>query len=564
MAFTWKNNLYFTNNSYVSISGSDLNDGAYLKPFKSVQKAIDDNKTNVQIGTGLYRESLSAIIKLYGDGTVKFDGTLYDKFIDSGDIYNLIIENYTYLRFTNLISKFINCKIKNIVDINGVDNENLTLHKCLIKDIANEFGTGLANLSDSGFSKNTLYNCNIRLQGIALNGGIETSYNENIFSNCNIHFIAETNLDYCLFHNCNFKFGNELTYTSLTGSTDDERFADLISRYNTVFPTSIFKLNNCKVTENNIFNNSVLDDFTLLPGSIASTMNYKKQSIGAFNIGFPTYVYDNDLGYPNSFYNRSAINFVITNNSLAQQLNINGDLLGESYIEEKPKDLLKSYEIVNNSSIFSISDNSNSAIDTQQDLDVVDIFPNTNLINGELYYVMTGTVTYNAYAYPVSSKFFATNNNSFTSSDGGILRKVIELPNRLTNSIRFKNTISNTQINQSEILNIDSWYRVYNSSIVFDSITYQIGDIFKCNGIGLTFTGSGYLIEEFTSADNWLAFEINFKPTVKKVGDVSNGAIDISNGDINYYNSTNISRPDFPIKARYIQKAWTIKINMLK
>ncbi len=575
MAFNWKPNPYFATTAYVSVAGSDLNDGSAQKPYRSLQKCKDSGKTLIQISSGGFRENVTSLVASYfGDGRVIIDRTFATGTFGNGiSLYNIKLINNSLGGFLNLFYS-----INKGSDIDGrLGYANNTFYNVLVNCGTESNKLSQGQPSGTGYAKNYTYkNCFIQFLGVADN--LTKGMFNSVFDSCYIYiatvFSFASCYDFNLFNTCQYKFGNDSVYKT---QAQIEATYGLLgieavrAYYNAKFATSQVFLNS-KVADP-LFNNPNIDDYTLKPLSPARHMAYDGSFIGAYDVAFSVKPYANDLSYPDGFYNASkGANILASASKLSLARNADGNSIGGGQITTKPQDFIAVYELRTVLANQQIADRNRECIDTNADIDMsAAINAGTAITVGESYVVEGGSVVYNGITYATRTKFIAvTGQTAFTSADGGYLYLIKETPNRSTCEMRFKQTIAGTVINPGTNLIANSWYKVVNNSVTWNGLTIPIGDSFQALAGLLSFTGGG-CIEIFNDADLWYEVEIGDKPMCKKVGNVISGAIDIgtdgkplTNGHKEFYTASNIARTSQIIQTRYIQYRVTFQNKMLK
>jgi|SRR5665647_749886 len=562
--FNWTKNPYFTSACYVSRFGSDSNDGSANAPYRTVQKAKDAGKASVQLGPGVYREAPSYTGDIFGEQSI------VDLTLSVGYLANTQAKRVIGIKMVNAVSlsncSYQNSILKDIVSGSQIDGASINVNNNIFKNIGIS-GTAsrsvsLYNTTSHGLKNCTFDNCWVVLQTTSSS---LTGMTFCIFSNCKIEivnaFVYLLSNNYNLFYNCTFKFGTDTVYKtqadieSLYGvSGIDAIRAYYNAKFGTfnVFPT-------CLVADP-LFNNSALDDYSLKPYSPARNMAYDGTYIGAKDVGYPTYAYANDQDHPNSFYNASkSANVIVANNSITLARNVDGSAVGGGNITEKSKDLGKIQEIKSNQLSFAFADRNREMPNASPTIDMTaPIAAGTALVSGMIYINEVDTVLYNAVLYPIRSRIYAIDTNTFTGN--GVLYKVINNAQNNTNLIRFKQSISGAKISAGTNLTVNSWYRVYDNLITWNGLNIGIGDVFQAIAGRVSFSGSGKCVEEFNDTDVWGEYVINAPILVKRIGNISMGAIDtgtdgklLSNGHPEYDNATNKARTGFTIFARYVQ-----------
>jgi len=562
--FNWPPNPYFVPTAYVSVFGRDDNDGTANKPYRTLQKCKDAGKKDIQIGPGVYREApyFTVLgINIFGVNYI-IDGFLTGNYFGGGGggggathrIHSAVMLNSMF-RDQFQVTEFDKCVLKNCSHstggssgING-PNKNTIFSKAI-----GVISLGSYYQTFQGV-KCTFYKCSIRLVG----GYFDAMATSLIFHTCDIEITSDVPVRYDLFYNCRFKIGTETIYSYLNGATDAAKLLELKSRYSAKFPTAIYGFEGCKITDP-LLNNPELDDFTLQPLSPAKNAGYDGTYIGAKDVGYPTYAFANDLGRSNSFYNASkSVNVIVADDSITLLRDSSGTAIGGGNITEKPKDLLKIQEIKGSGVSFLAADRNREMPTYAPAIDLTaPISAGTALISGRVYINEIDTVTYNNIVYPIRSRIYTIDTNSFTG-----LGKLYLVKNNApvnTNLIRFKQSVSGTKILAGTNLTANSWYRVYDDVVSWNGLTVPVGDVIQAITGKLSFTGFGSCVEEFNDGDTWSEFTLNAPILVRRVGNLYTGAIDVgtdgkalSNGHPEYYSALNTVRPEFSVFARYVQ-----------
>lgn len=578
--FNWSPNPYFTPTAYRSDLGSDANDGTANAPYRTFQKCKDMGKIAVQSAPSVNREDISFnSLTIFGE-----PGFVFDRYIKSSSLcigaiysYNVKFRNFSSATANNITiyrSFYDNCLVKG----SAYGSSLISMTESILKKstISISHTTGFTSKCD----KNTFVNSNVYIVPSTLS---INSIRENIFFGSKIEIVSSLDaiafqtIAYCLFFDCQFKFGSDAYKTQVQLETETGLTGiDAIRKaHQTKFGGSVDTFQMCKVADP-LFNNVNLDDYTLHPLSPARHMAYDGTYIGAKDVGFPTFAYTNDLGYPNAFYIASKhANIIVGNNSITLARNPDGNAVGSGYITEKPKNLGQIYELKGNGSSYMGADRNREMLDVNSDIgDMASpISAGTPLTSGVIYINEGGSVVYNGTTHANRSRITAVDSvQSFTTTEGAVLHAVTEYPNRYTNLIRHKQTIPGTQIAAgTDVLTADSWYRVLTSSITWDGKTIPVDDCFQAVAGKLTFTGTGVCVAEFSAADVWSECIIDAPIKCRRVGNVASGAIDvgtdgkpITNGHKEYYNATNKVRAEFSIFAAYVQKHWVLNAKMSK
>ena len=575
MAFNWKPNPYFTPNAYVSIAGNDLNDGTAQRPYRSIQKAKDAGKSLLQVGPGSFNESPGFGGNIFFESSSVVDG--FGKsgaFATGQNFYRGILKNNIPSSINNTI-RFYNCKLINTYRYD--ENVLICFDSCLIKNL-NFASTWNYIFNPNFWKKSTFYNCELILPNkISLLQN--NAFGECIFHSTKLTFQGTTEvinsyfLSYCLFFNCQFKFGNGVykTIQTIEAETGLTGIDALRKAHQNYFGGSIDVFKSCIITDP-LFNDINNDDFSLKPLSPARHLAFNGTYVGAFDVAFPIRPYADDINHPDGFYNASkGANILASNTKLSLARNPDGSAVGGGQITTKPQDFGAVYELRTVLASQQIADRNREWIDTNADIDMTaPIYPGTAITVGESYVVEGGSVVYNSVTYTTRNKFIAVaGQTAFTSPDGAYLYLIKETPNRATVEMRMRQTLSGVIVTPGNNLTDGSWYKAV-GAVNWNSKVIPDGDSFQAVTGALSFTG-GNCVEIFTDADVWYEVEIGDKPVAKRVGNVQGGAFDVgtdgkplSNGHKEFYTTTNQARASFMMQARYIQYRITFQNKMLK
>jgi len=559
--FNWAKNILFTPAAYVSKFGSDANDGSANAPYRTVQKAKDAGKASIQIGPGVFREAPAFIGLVFCEGTIADLTTLSGFFIA---MTGNIVSGVRILNADGLSAcAYSNSFFKNISGPYNCYGRSMQVNFNIFKNVASSSASRIyCGASSLGLRNCTFDNCQVRLSDAQdFFSGMMFSIFNNIKIEILTAFTWSQSNDFNIFYNCSFKFGADGTFKTqgeldaLYGLTGID---SIRAYYSTKFNTyNVF--NSCKVVDP-LFNNILLDDYTLKPSSPARNMAYDGTFIGAKDVGYPTYAYANDIDHASAFYNASkSANVIVANNSITLIRNSDGSAVGGGNITEKSKDLGKIQEIKSNQLSFAFADRNREMPNASPAIDLTaPIVAGTVLVSGNVYINEVDTVTYNAVLYPIRSRIYAIDGNTFTGN--GLLYKVLNNTQNYINQIRFKQSITGAKISAGTNLTVNSWYRVYDNLITWNGLNIAVGDVFQAVAGKVSFTGTGKCVEEFNDADVWGEYVINAPILVRRVGNLAIGAIDtgtngklLSNGHPEYNNATNKARAEFPIFARYVQ-----------
>jgi hypothetical protein len=557
-------NVKPANAVYVGLFGNDTSgNGSRQYPYRTFAKGCSSVTAANQIivlGSGVYRENYTgnnSSCLIIGDGNVVVDGTGLTT-VTAGYFY---WENVTIRNFQSF-GNWAGLKNSTIMDFSsGGDIGSAYMTGSKLIRIGTNGGTTTLLFprpaSINVFYNNTFIDC----MGLAVIGtSIKYTHWKLIFHRCNIVFNQVSNLTYCLFYNCNFRFSASYgtnvpsaVYPAVPASyANISTLPGLIAAQAAVFPGALINFDNCQVTDP-LFNNPAIDDYTLQFGSPARNMSYQGTYVGAHSIAYP--VKASATESTGSFDFSTAVNFVIANDSLT---------LANTALDAEIKTKL----IVNPTGrqiqrfpIFGFNaDRNGQYIDSIADLDTISKSPGNTLSAPVPYLVENGAITYNNVIYQPGDKFTTvTGITSFTSSSGGTVREIIEAPQRHTMMMRCSN--GNGTITAGSALGIDYWYFVQSGSVVYNTVTYNAGSTFKAVDTN-AFTGTG-AVTLALSTETFQHYEPGIQPTSNNAGDSATGAILRGNGDPSYIRG-GYGVQEFPVNAVFIQLYYQVKVNNLK
>lgn len=531
-----------TNIAYVAKWGNDTTgNGSRDRPFLTVATAksvlTPGTPSMIVLGTGVYNTTLnvgsSEQIALVGDGAVIIDGTTFNNFI-TGSL-SFVSFSFSNLTFNNFISIGLSL---------GTSCYSIVYNNCVVDKVTNVFIGSTSVL----LSSNTFSNINL-LEVSPLGGGAAFTYTSfskiernnsfiniknvryiaqplfiwsggyyNVFKNCNIQYQATTYTDYNVYHNCNFRF-NTTAGTQPTGFPEDSGNTYVPTGWMATRPTTSAAIQAGQVAAgfagvgfaNSIvqtdyptdpnFNNISLLDFTLKPTSPARNLAYEGTFVGAKSVGTPLVF--RTIQANGNWNNSGATNLTVVDDSAT--LTTDSNAVIESNVVDLGKD-----KVLRAISMLGLLGNRNGEwVDTSTDLDSVTTASGSNLlIANQSYIVEVGTVTYNGVLYQVGQKFAVISGTlDYTPTGGGVVRKIIEAPNRVCYEMRI-----------SSVSAVDC------------------------------------------SAQSYFKYEFGVQPSVNKVGNVSSGAISKGNGDITFDRTVaNV----FLLSAQWIQIRLNVQNNNL-
>lgn len=492
-----------SNCCYVALFGNDITgNGSRLYPYKTIGKAVTVNtaNNNIIVGSGTYREAIDKQISLIGDGDVVLDGTGYPVFSGTG----CALKNVT---------------VKNFISISGVGY--LLADNCTFMDIG---GNGNAGLSDlylnctfirinstlkiyrallTAYGNNTYIDCiDVRISNTL---GLRYTQWNFIFYRCNIVFVNTSCISNSLFYNCNFRFDSTITtptvyYPSVpTGYTQINNIADLRALHLSGYPSTTFNFVAC-VVDDPLFNNYSIDDCTLSFASPAKNLSFLGTFVGSKSIAQSLKIRSVDTDGDFDF--SSAVNVTIADDSITLTDPTQDAIIETKVITNAIGRQLKSIPIIG----FN-ADRNGQYIDSIANLDTVTKSAGDVLGIPTSYLVESGSITYNSAIYTAGQRLTTvTGQTTFTTTTGGVLREILEAPQRHTIEMKFSD------------------------------------------------------VQPFTT-EAYNHFEPGITPTTNNVGDSRTGAILRGNGDPAYLRGSTV---EFPINSKYIKIRFIIRANNLK
>jgi hypothetical protein len=138
---------------------------------------------------------------------------------------------------------------------------------------------------------------------------------------------------------------------------------------------------------------------------------------------------------------------------------------------------------------------------------------------------------------------------SFSSAGGGVMREVLQAPNRYTVGMRVKSA-ADTPITSASALTANAHYYVVSGSVTHDGNTYNANDSFDAGAV-TSFTGAGTVEKVFDPSDAFFPYIAPSTPIrCNRVGNVGTGAISKGNGDPTFDTAT---ANQFRLFAVYVQ-----------
>lgn len=479
------------------------------------------------LGSGVYRESLTvsntqSFIAIIGDGDVTLDGTGIANLLTNSNNTNTLFVGLKIRNHLNVgrpqamaCTSYINCKIDTCDSVYATSEGFLqgnTVSNCVKMTFDTSTVTGASGLI--AFSRDKKNNTFVNIKNVLVSTNTPIFYNlYNIYKNCNIQHRFATATDYNLYHNCNFRF-NATAGTQPVGLPEYSGNTYVPSGWMATRPTTPAAIQAGQVAagfagagfanslmSDPLFNNISLGDFTLQSTSPARNLAYEGTFVGAKSVGTPLVF--RTIQANGNWNNSGATNLTVVDDSATLTTD------STAVIESNVIDLGKDKVLIAISMLGLLGDRNGEWVDSSTDLDSVTTASGSNLlIVNQSYIVETGTITYNGVLYQVGQKFAVISGTlDYTPTGGGVVRKIIEAPNRVCYEMRISSI----------------------SSADCSSATY-----FK--------------------------YEFEVQPTANKVGNVSSGAITLGNGEITFNRTpANV----FLLSARWIQIRLNVQNNNL-
>lgn len=485
--------------AYVALFGNDTTgNGSRQYPYRTIVKGSTVGNNFIIIGAGVYRESLTVGTTLVGDGDVIMDGTGFS--VVSTAIYyckNITFKNYQAMGNPGIPVVSDGCTF---MDMNGT----VSLNVC-----ANTTFTRITSLLqfnnvvlDSN-ANNTFIDCvDVRISNTTQIKSVQWNW---IFYGCNVAFISPSLVSYSLFYNCNFRFNTTIVTPTVrypstpAGYTQITNLPDLQTAHLAGYPSAIENFKSCMIADPK-FNNYAIGDFTLSFASPAKNLSYLGTFVGARSVaqGLKIRAIEADGDFDFS----SAVNVTIADDSITLTDPTQNAMIETKVIVNALGRQLKSIPIIG----FN-SDRNGQYIDSIADLDTATKAAGNILSIPASYLVESGSITYNSAVYTAGQRLTTvTGQTTFTTATGGVLREILEAPQRHTIEMKF----SDVQPFTTEVFN---------------------------------------------------HFEPGITPTTNNVGDSRTGAILRGNGDPAYVRGNTV---EFPINSKYIKIRFTIRANNLK
>jgi len=553
---TSANNVKPSNTVYVALFGNDITgNGSRQYPVKTLSRAAELTTSSgiIVIGAGIYREQLKIASYPYvvADGYVEFDGTGFSTiypagFNCSGFYFDIVISNYQTLG--NIDMRFERCRFTNV----GFQSNNpLNAQNSVFEKISSPF------LIIGNHKGNTFIDCyDLRLNDTQSK---YTSWN-NIYKNCNIWERVQSYISHSLFHSCNLRFNTTAPTAPTapstivpTGYVQINTIDDLRNAHIATFPgASNFNFHACVVTDP-LFNNYNIGDYTLSFSSPAKNLSYFGTYVGAKSFAYPIKVSTTES--LTGFESSSAINLTIANDSLT--------LTNTSLDAQIDTKVIVNYlgrEIAKFPSYGFNADRNGQYIDSLSDLATVTKSPSDTLNVPASYLVETTAINYNTSTYTAGQRFTTVSGvTSFTTDTNGVLREILEAPQRHTIMARFAN--EGAVVTVGTPLVSGYYYYVKSGSVTYESVVYNAESVFTAVNTN-SFTGSG-TVTLALSNEAYQHYESITRPLSNNVGNVRTGLIIRGNGDPDYIRG-GINVTEFPINSKFIQVRYYIRVNNLK
>ena len=558
---------------YVALFGNDnTGNGSRQRPYQTINKGYSLCASGgvLVLGAGTYRPNSTintgvSSVTIVGDGDVKIDisylGNLFNVSANSPSFLNLEIIgngagnlNTTYFVgnpiFTDVVFNGVSHSGANIG--NGQD----TYTNCIFKNISAIVyikAPGGAVLY-TGVKNCTFYNCN----SIQVVNNYYPQIDSCIFYNCNISVNSHLTFFYCrytLFFQCNFKLSDGVAtggvlYPSVpTSFTYYSSISTLLAGYNTLFSTT--SLTGCNVADP-LFNNASIGDFSLSFSSPAKNLSYFGTFVGARSIAYQIKVRATESA--GTFDFSTNVNLTVADDSITiTNTTLNAEIKTVCIVNAQGRQ-------INKIPIYGFNaDRNGQYIDSIADLDIVTKATTDTLAYPASYIVEVGAITYNSNVYQVGDRLTTVSGVlSFTTAASGVLREILEAPQRHTVMMRVSDGLGT--ITAGTALVVGNWYFV-TGSVTYNSTVYT-NQAFKAINTS-AFSGTGTVVLALDSTISFQHYEPGIQPTSNNTGDVRTGSILRGNGDPAYVRG-GYNVKEFPINAKFIQLYFLIKVSNLK
>jgi hypothetical protein len=541
-----------SNTAYAALFGNDTTgNGSRRMPFRTISKAASLSPDIVVIGSGVYRETISSPggwNYWVGDGNVVIDGTALPGFTSSANGY------FLKLTIRNCIIKAFDTRFQDCVfsDCTFTAVAALIINNCLIERCITKL-----SLAIPGSVNNTFIDCyDLRVQdpGVAYNTWL------NIYKSCNIWFRSQSFISHSLFHHCNVRFnasqGDAPTapYTTIpAGYAQITTLPDLRAAHLAGFPgSSLFNFVGSAV-DDPLFNNYAIGDYSLAFNSPAKNLSYFGSYVGYKSIAYPITARATETN--GAFEFSSAVNLHVGDDSITLA-NPVIDAQIDTHVVVNPL----AREIANLPSYGFNADRNGQYIDSLADLDPATKVAGDVLTFPASYLAETGAIVYNGATYQPGERFTTVSGQSvFTTVAAGVVREILEAPQRLTIMARF--TDGGGVVTAGTALTIGYYYFVVSGSVSYNSVLYDAGQVFKATDTH-AFSGSGVVIAAF-GTESFQHYEQGTRPTSNNTGDARTGTIIRGNGDP-AYDRGGLGIKEFPVNAKFIQIRYIIRTHNLK
>ncbi|WP_259071202.1 hypothetical protein HDF24_24085 [Mucilaginibacter sp. X4EP1] len=539
-----EDNVRPTGYCYIALFGNDVTgNGSRQYPFRTMGAAIATFPNQFYIiGGGTYRES-TRISNIIGDGDVTIDFSYLGSFGGTNmNAYNI---------------KFIGNGVSNAGLSGGGDayykdcaftycgpvGQDCTLVNCIV---ANFSGTLISQTAYRSWTNCTFYKClYIYIKNQSYVYPLRSSC---IFYECNISFNDTCpNIIYSLFWNCTFAFSSitpTIFYPSIsTGYTYYTSIEALITALNISFPGIVLPLNRC-IMADPLFNNINILDFSLSLSSPAQNLSYYGTFAGASSIG--SSIKARAIEADGSFDFSTNSNLNIADDSITFA---NSTIDGQ--IDTRPQ-LNNMGRIISKIPTFGVNaDRNGQYVDSIPDLSTSTLDTTATLVYPGSYLVENGSILNNGNTYQPGDRFTtASTDLTFSSTTGGVVREILEAPERHTIMARFNNG-GNFALN-TDALVAGYWYFVVSGTASYNSVDYEANSYFKAVDNN---NWSGEAVVELAFPDEitlpFQHYDPAFTPTSNNMGDVSSGAILRGNGDPAYVRG-GIGIDEFNISSKHM------------
>jgi hypothetical protein len=526
--------------SYVALHGNDITgNGSRLYPYRSIK----DRTGTLICGSGVWRgEAGSTIALIVGDGDVTIDNSILST---QGYVSCRHVKWLSSTRMDGLGSR--DCTFdRNIGDSifrGDAQIKGNTFNTCA----SVTFNASIAFPSFSALGNNTFYKTPVGITANAALGTYLGGLYFSIFDTCDITFNMTVNgsFDYSLFSNCRFRKSPTDAFTAIND------LSTFLAWIESNFPGNP-GFSHCRFTSDVKFNNPTIGDFTLAFDSPAKNLSYAGTYVGAKSIGYPIKVTASES--TGGFEFASAVNLLLADNSIT----LTNPLL-DAQIDTKIIVNAMARELASLPSYGFNADRNGQYIDSIADLSTTTLAAGETLTAGLPYLVEAGAIVCLGNTYQPGTRFSPTANTTFTTIAGGVVREILEAPQRHTIMARFSD--GGAQVVAGDALVIGNYYFVSSGTVTYNSVSYTASKVFKAVNTN-PFSGSGTVALAFSN-EAYQHYEPGIKPTSNNIGDVRSGAIIRGNGDPAYLRG-GLNINEFPINAKFIQVRYYIRVNNLK